>query len=155
MLDGIVIEPLAGEGFDDVAEQDEVDVGVFEVGSGGCGGGGVEGSAEAFGAVGGSEAPGVFEVDVGGRPEVWVRRLRRVIWDLSGVAKAGRYLATGSSKLWILPVSCSCMMAVVVTTTLVSEAMSKRVSTVMGSAGLGVPSRPGSPGSLRLPKACW
>ena len=42
-------------------------------------------------------------------------------------------------------------MAVAVARHLVSEAMSKMVSSVMGSAGEGLPSRPGSPASLRLP----
>ena len=42
-------------------------------------------------------------------------------------------------------------MAVAVERFLESEAMSKMVSSVMGSAGEGRPLRPGSPASLRLP----
>ena len=62
----VVVFALAGEFFDQRAEEDEVDVGVAEVGAGGglqgCG----EGAADAFGLVGGGEAPGVFEGDVFG-----------------------------------------------------------------------------------------
>ena len=57
---------LAAELFDEGAEQDEVDVGVDEVCAGGACERSGEGAADAFGFVGCGEAPGVFEVDVGG-----------------------------------------------------------------------------------------
>ncbi len=66
VLLGVDVEGLAGEGFDDVAEEDEVDVGVLEVVAGGGFEGGGEGAVDAFGFVWGGEAPRVAEVDVGG-----------------------------------------------------------------------------------------
>ena len=47
------------------------------------------------------------------------------------------------------------MTAVAVARTFVNDAMSKIVSSVIGSAGAGDPSSPGSPASLREPYACW
>src|SRR5690348_732614 len=46
------------------------------------------------------------------------------------------------------------MTAVAVARGFVNDAMSKMVSSVIGSAGVGDPSRPGSPASLRSPYAC-
>ncbi len=63
---GVDIERLAGECLDDVAEEDEVDIGVTK--DRGWRGlqRGRERAIDALGFVGFSEAPRVFEVDVGG-----------------------------------------------------------------------------------------
>src|SRR5437868_14849759 len=47
------------------------------------------------------------------------------------------------------------MTAVAVARSFVNDAMSKIVSSVIGSAGAGEPSSPGSPASLREPNAWW
>jgi len=63
---GVDVEGFAAEGFDEVAEEDEVDVGVFEVVAGRGFEGRGEGQVDAFGLVWRGETPGGFEVDVGG-----------------------------------------------------------------------------------------
>ena len=66
MLLRVDIKRLAGELFNDVAEGDEVDVGVAEVAAGSGLQRRSDGAADAFGLVGCGEAPGVFQVYVGG-----------------------------------------------------------------------------------------
>ena len=69
-LSCVDVQGFAGECFDEGAEGDEVDVGVLEGLAGGAVGDGGDGAADAFGFVGGGEAPVVFEVDVFGEAGV-------------------------------------------------------------------------------------
>ena len=88
-------------------------------------------------------------------PDVCVSNMRSVTWARRGSLvglKSGRYVCTGSS-IATRPFSYSCRKAVVVATLLVNDARSKIVSSVIGSAGAGDPSSPGSSASLREPKA--
>jgi hypothetical protein len=64
VLLGVQVEGLAGEGFDQGAERDEVDIGVGKVRAGCCFECRVHGTADAFGFVGSGQSPRIFQVHI-------------------------------------------------------------------------------------------